>query len=77
MHRSLTAFFSSSIMLVCLILNGCASSPHVIKLNDGRKIATRAMPSYDDDTGFYHFISAATGEKMQLNQTIIESITKQ
>ncbi|MCK5895101.1 MAG: YgdI/YgdR family lipoprotein [Endozoicomonadaceae bacterium] len=76
MHRSLTVFLSSFSILVCLILGGCSSSPHLIKLNDGREIATLDMPSYDDNTGFYHFKVAATGEEMQLNQTLIEFIVK-
>ncbi|WP_211824905.1 YgdI/YgdR family lipoprotein [Kistimonas asteriae] len=74
MFRPLTGLVPPAVMLACLVVSGC-SSPHVIKMNDGREIITRGMPHYDEDSGFYQFTTVA-GENMQLNRNLIESITK-
>ncbi|WP_281646763.1 YgdI/YgdR family lipoprotein [Parendozoicomonas sp. Alg238-R29] len=62
----------AGMILASVFLTAC-STPHVVKLKDGREFISTGQPDYDDDTGFYEF-KTPDGREMELNRDLIESI---
>ncbi len=68
-RRGFLAFITS---LALVFLVGC-STPHVIKLKDGREFVATGNPAYDEESGFYEF-RTIDGKNIELNKDLIESI---
>ena len=62
----------AGMVLTSVFITAC-STPHVVTLKDGREFTSTGRPDYDEDSGFYGF-RTASGEEMEFNRDLIESI---
>ena len=70
-----SCFCSKGLLSAFLLLLAGCSTPHVIKLQDGREIITKGAPGFDKASGFYEF-ETVDGRNMELNRDMVESIQK-
>ena len=70
--KSFRACISAGMILASIFMTAC-STPHTIKLKDGREYISVGKPDYENDTGFYEFRTPG-GKEMELNRDLIESI---